>query len=49
MKMGVAGSGDELARNRDIPELEIVQEQSNGMFQHLHGLGVAQRLAVESR
>jgi hypothetical protein len=46
---GVAEKRDESGRNRNIPELELVQEQSNGMFQHLLWLGVAQRLAMESR
>ncbi len=43
---GVAELKDGSVGNGDIPELEIVNQQSNGMFEHLHRLGIAQRLAM---
>lgn len=35
-------------RHGHITKFEIVQQQTKRMFQHIRGLGVAQRLAVQS-
>jgi hypothetical protein len=32
--LGVGKKQDELGRNRDIPELEVMDQQSDGMLQH---------------
>jgi hypothetical protein len=43
---GVAELKDESIGSRDIPELKIVNQQSNGMFKHLNRFGIAECLAM---
>jgi hypothetical protein len=48
LKSGVGKKGDELGKNRDIPELEGMDQQSEGMLEHLNGFGIAQGFAMET-
>lgn len=43
---GVGKRRDESGRNRDILKLEVMNQQSNGMFEHDHRFGVAQGFAM---
>jgi hypothetical protein len=48
VKFGVAEEWDESDRDGYMPISQIVNEQSNGVFQYLHRFRIAKRLAMKS-